>query len=62
MLNLSRTSYPYFTFLEAFDIAPDYNTGLAVVDERGVVDYDAEFQRYEFVDDNDDQEIGRAHV
>ena len=56
MLNLSRTSYPYFTFLEAFNIAPDYTTGLAVVDERGVVDYQAEFQRYEFVEDNDDQD------
>jgi hypothetical protein len=56
MLHLARQSYPYFAFLEAFAMDPDYSTGFAVVDERGVVDYDAEFQRYEFVDDNDDQD------
>ncbi|MBM3280825.1 MAG: hypothetical protein FJY95_22515 [Candidatus Handelsmanbacteria bacterium] len=56
MLNLSRISNPYFAHLEAFALDPDYDTGFSTVDERGVVDYDAEFQRYEFVEDNDDQD------
>ena len=56
LLNLSRISRPYFAFVEAFSVSPDYSTGLAVVDRNGIVDYDNEFQRYEFVDDNDDQD------
>ena len=56
MLNLSRVSRPYFLFLEAFDIDPNYSTAMTVVDRNGIVDYGSEFQRYEFVDDNDDQD------
>ena len=56
MLNLSRVSRPYFLFVEAFDIDPHYSTAMTVVDRNGIVDYGSPFQRYEFVDDNDDQD------
>ena len=54
--NLSKVSYPYFAYLEAFDVDPGYSTGLAVVDQFGTVDYASNNRRYEFVDDNDDQD------
>ena len=56
ILNLSKTSYPYFGLLEAFGVDPDYTTSMDVVDETGRIDYARELQRYEFVDDNDDQD------
>jgi len=56
LLDLSRVSRPYFAFFEAFHVSPDYSTSLTVVDYQGIVDYGSEFQRYEFVDDNDDQD------
>ena len=56
MLNLSHASYPHFAFLEAFSVEPGYTTALQVVDQNGVVDYGSDFRRYEFVDDNDDQD------
>jgi len=56
ILNLSKASYPYFGLLEAFGVDPDYSTSMDVVDETGRIDYARELQRYEFVDDNDDQD------
>ena len=56
MLNVSKTDYPYFALLEAFDIAPDYQTGFQVVDRNGIVDYGSDLRYFEFVDDNDDQD------
>jgi hypothetical protein len=56
MLNVSKQTYPYFAFLEAFRTGPNYQTGLHVVDQNGIVDYGSEFRYFEFVDDNDDQD------
>ena len=56
MLNVSKTDYPYFTLLEAFDFDPNYQTGFQVVDRNGIVDYGSPLRFYEFVDDNDDQD------
>jgi len=56
IINLSKTSYPYFGLIEAFGVDPGYTTSMDVVDENGQIDYARERQRYEFVDDNDDQD------
>ena len=56
MLNLSRHEYPYFGYLEAFGMDPEYATSLVVADEEGAIDYENEYQIYEFVEDNDDQD------
>ena len=54
--NLSKKTYPYFFYAEAFDVDADYSTSMDVVDENGIIDYNRDLQRYEFVDDNDDQD------
>lgn len=54
--NLSQTAYPWFAFAEGFSIAPGYKTAVTVVDQDGVPNYSSDFWRYEFVDDNDDQD------
>jgi hypothetical protein len=54
--NLARQVYPYFAFGEVFSVAPEYTTGLVVSDAEGALDYNNPFQRYEFVEDNDDQD------
>ncbi|MEW6751660.1 MAG: hypothetical protein AB1505_11900 [Candidatus Latescibacterota bacterium] len=56
LLNLARVWYPYFAFVEAFDVSPAYTTSMTVVSEDGQVRYGGQLQRYEFVDDNDDQD------
>ena len=56
MLNLSRQEYPWFGFLEAFGMDPDYATSFVVADEEGDVDYDNDYEIFEFVEDNDDQD------
>ena len=54
--NLSQTAYPWFAFAEGFSIDPGYTTAVTVVDRDGVPNYTSDFWRYEFVDDNDDQD------
>ena len=54
--NLSKVSHPYFGFVEAFHVAPDYTTSFRTVQETGIVDYADNLKIYEFVDDNDDQD------
>ena len=54
--NLAQTSYPWFGFVEGFSIQPGYTTSATVVDRDGVPNYTSDFWRYEFVDDNDDQD------
>ena len=54
--NLSKKAYPYFLYAEAFDVDQHYSTSMDVVDENGALDYSRPLQRYEFVDDNDDQD------
>ncbi len=56
ILNLSHTAYPYFAFVEGFEVSPFYTTSMAVVSEVGQLDYGNELQRYELVEDNDDQD------
>ena len=56
MLNVAKTDYPYFALLEAFDMAPNYQTGFQVVDRNGIVDYANPLRFFEFVEDNDDQD------
>ena len=57
LFNLSRTDFPYFTFFELFSVDPNYATHIYTVDRNnGMVDFDNRFLRYEFVDDNDDQD------
>ena len=54
--NLSKQAYPFFAYAEAFNVDAHYSTSLDVVDENGAIDYSRELQRYEFVEDNDDQD------
>jgi len=57
LLNISRTWYPFFAFGEVFNISPRYATHMYVVDRNdGNVDFSNDFQRFEFVEDNDDQD------
>ena len=56
LVNLWRSDYPFFVFGEFFGIDPHYATAMVVTDAEGVIDYDNQFQRFEFVDDNDDQD------
>jgi len=57
MVNLSKTEYPWFFFAEAFSMDDGYRTDIFLVDDTGALDYeDLIFSRYEFVEDNDDQD------
>ena len=56
ILNLSKVADPWFGYLEAFGVDASYTTSFDVVDETGNIDYSRDLQRYEFVDDNDDQD------
>ncbi len=57
LLNISRTEFPYYTFAEFFSVNPNYATHMYTVDRNsGMVDFENRFFRYEFVDDNDDQD------
>ncbi len=53
---LSKQAYPFFFYGEAFDVDDHYSTSMDVVDENGAIDYNRDIQRYEFVEDNDDQD------
>ena len=56
-LTLSQQPYPFFLYGEAYAIDGDYSTSAFIVDGDGHVEYDAtSSHRYEFVDDNDDQD------
>ena len=55
-LNLSKQAYPYFLFGEAFALAPEYNTAMPLLDREGERNYSSSYQRFEFVEDNDDQD------
>ena len=57
MVNMSKLSYPYFAFFEAYSIDYDYSTTCFIVDDKGAIDYEDKLHNlYEFVDDNDDQD------
>ena len=56
LLNVSRTARPYFGFAELFSVSPRYATSFVTSDEEGVLDFGNDFQLYEMVDDNDDQD------
>ncbi|MFH1570854.1 MAG: hypothetical protein ABIL09_22870 [Gemmatimonadota bacterium] len=56
LANVSQRRYPFFAFLEAYDVDPSYTTAMVVTDATGITDYANQNQRYEFVEDNDDQD------
>ena len=54
----SYTTYPFFTYGETFYLDPDYTTSAFMGDRNGEIDYDERTQHiFEFVDDNDDQDL-----
>ena len=57
MVNLSRRSFPFFLFGEAYSMDYDYGTTALLTEANGDIDYvnDSRFF-YEFVEDNDDQD------
>ena len=57
MVNLSRRSYPWFFMGEWFGMDDAYTTHTFLSNAAGALDYEDEMLgRYEFVDDNDDQD------
>jgi hypothetical protein len=57
MANVTKESYPFFFYGEAFSMDPGYSTTAFIVNSGGNVFYDDErTSLYEFVDDNDDQD------
>ena len=61
MINVSRDSYPYYVFGEAFGLDAEYSTTMRFVDSAGRVNYADTPQAnslylYDFVDDNDDND------
>ena len=58
MVNISRRSYSWFLFGEAYSMDEDYSTSAFVVGSGGNIDYeDKGGFLYEFVEDNDDQDM-----
>lgn len=57
MVNLSRDSYPWFVFGEAYSMDPRYNTRTFTTLSSGFIDYEDErIHVVELVEDNDDQD------
>ena len=57
MVNVSRNSYPFFLFGEAYSMDYDYSTTSLLTAANGDMDYtDPSGYFYEFVEDNDDQD------
>ena len=56
MVNVSKTALPWFAFVELFSVSPRYSTSFVTSDERGVLDFGNDFELYEMVEDNDDQD------
>jgi len=56
LFNLSKQHYPFFLFGEGFSIPPEYSTSMPLLDRDGNPNYTNSYYRYEFVDDNDDQD------
>ena len=57
MMTLSKRTYPWFFFSEAYGMDHDYNTSAILAKGEVLIDYEDKTQfYYEFVDDNDDQD------
>ena len=57
MMNLSRQSYPWFLFGEAYSMDHNYATTTLISSPSGDIDYtDPTTSYYEWVEDNDDQD------
>ena len=57
-LTSSYSQYPFFAYGESFYLDPDYSTTAFMSDAGGNIDYgNASRHLFEFVDDNDDQDI-----
>lgn len=55
--NVSKQSYPFFAFAEAYAMDESYSTTAYLVDSNGDIQYDnTQRNLYEFVEDNDDQD------
>ena len=56
MMNLWKKAYPWFFLGEAYSMEPSYATSI-YLPRGGIIDYSrANLNRYDFVDDNDDQD------
>jgi len=56
-LQASLIAYPWFAYGEIFNIDDDYSTSMFIEDSKGQIDYEnATRYRFDFVDDNDDQD------
>ncbi|MCC7263553.1 MAG: hypothetical protein IT369_13630, partial [Candidatus Latescibacteria bacterium] len=56
LFNLSWNAYPFFAFGEGFRTAANYTTSMPLLDRDGNPNYTQSLWRYEFVEDNDDQD------
>jgi hypothetical protein len=53
----SENRYPFFAYGELFSMDPEYSTSMGIPDGSGFIDYENQVNyRYEFVEDNDDQD------
>ena len=56
MVNASKSVEPFFFYGEAYSMDPFYNTQAFVAADDGQIDYSADRDRVELVEDNDDQD------
>ncbi|MBI4530387.1 MAG: hypothetical protein HY709_02595, partial [Candidatus Latescibacteria bacterium] len=57
MVNVSKRGYQWFLFGETYSMDDDYSTTTFIVSADGSIDYeDKRASRFEFVEDNDDQD------
>ena len=56
MVNASKRAEPFFFYGEAYSMDPFYNTQAFVAADDGQIDYSADRDRVELVEDNDDQD------
>ncbi len=55
--NASKIAYPFYGFVEFFNIDDNYTTSMFIPDNDGFIDYENESQyKFEYIDDNDDQD------
>lgn len=56
-LNVSKIVYPFYGFVEFFNIDDNYTTSVFIPDNNGFIDYENKvLYKFEYVDDNDDQD------
>ena len=56
-LNISKIAYWWYAYAELFSIDDQYTTSVFIPDNTGLIDYSNDnIYKYEYVDDNDDQD------